>query len=73
MEKLKPCPFCGGKPSVGYYEPFEGQGLYSIECGWCEIAPATPDYNSRKEASEAWNTRKKNNVPVAASLKGMRR
>lgn len=57
MEELKPCPFCGKKPSPGYYEPIEGCGLYSIECGWCVIAPATPDYNSIKEATEIWNQR----------------
>jgi len=57
MEKLKLCPFCGKKPSVGFYEPIEGHSLYSVECGHCVIAPCTPDFPSKKEAIEAWNTR----------------
>lgn len=57
MEELKNCPFCGKKPQRGYYEPIDGHGLYSIECGWCEIAPSTPDYNTKAKAIKAWNTR----------------
>ena len=57
MKELKPCPFCGKKPSIGYYEPIEGHGLYSVQCGWCVIDPATPDYDSEKEAVKVWNNR----------------
>ena len=55
--KIKECPFCGKEPSVGYNEPIDGHGLYNIECRWCVIAPATPDYALKKEAVEVWNTR----------------
>ena len=57
MGKLKPCPFCGKKATIGYYEPTEGHGLYSASCGWCSMSPSTPDYITEQKAIDAWNTR----------------
>jgi Lar family restriction alleviation protein len=57
MEDLKDCPFCGKVPQVGYFEPFDGVGFYSIECGFCELSPGTHDYSDKQQAIKAWNTR----------------
>ena len=57
MEKLKPCPFCGGKAEAR-------DGLYtqmitisdSVECTVCGVAIYKESFI---EAIEAWNTRTK--------------
>lgn len=59
MAELLPCPFCMKQPQIGYYEPFDGSGLYSVECGHCELSPGTHDYSDKQEAIKTWNTREK--------------
>ena len=57
---LKPCPFCGGRPTDPYYyDPFDGYmgknlGVYMI-C--CEECPARLSGGTRQETIEAWNRR----------------
>lgn len=48
-EKLKPCPFCGGKAEDG------GFWWHVIKCGNCGVK--TGSYASWKEAVKAWNKR----------------
>jgi Lar family restriction alleviation protein len=49
-EKLKPCPFCGGKGSmfIGQFGTF-----YYVSCESCKAQ--TTEYTTRAEAIEAWN------------------
>ena len=54
--KLKPCPFCSGKPKMatcdwGY--SVKEYWYYCSSCG-CE----TQKYHSKEDAAEQWNTRK---------------
>lgn len=57
-EKIKPCPFCGGKPKV-YSTPTTGifQGFAQIGCDKCNVTQIGTQYRSVKEAAEAWNRR----------------
>lgn len=54
-EKLKPCPFCGGKAETDYgcfrYESFF---VYCLDCGayLCD-----PNIDSEKGVIEKWNKR----------------
>lgn len=59
MDKLKPCPFCGGEAAI--------RNLHDewwVECdmtrGWCEVIPRTWSYDTKEEAIEAWNRRADN-------------
>ncbi len=50
-EKLKPCPFCGGRPYVD-----RGQGDYvAIDCQECDASGAICD--TEVEAISCWNHR----------------
>jgi Lar family restriction alleviation protein len=52
MDKLKPCPFCGGEACV--YS--DGWGVWfgvSCKCGH-----HTDEFRTEQEAIEAWNKRK---------------
>lgn len=57
MDKLKPCPFCGGE--AGFIEPIyvrsEADYPYVIECSQCGIQ--TSIYNNQDQAIAAWNRR----------------
>lgn len=48
-EKLKPCPFCGGKATIN------GITLVYIKCTKCGVE--TVGYREEDEAIEAWNRR----------------
>lgn len=55
-EKLKRCPFCGGKARqyvsvLGYYH------VYCPSSNNCEVHPETHFFKTSKEADEAWNRR----------------
>lgn len=52
MTELKPCPICGGIPTI--ITTKEGQ---CILCGICTypIQPKTANYTTVEEAIEAWN------------------
>ena len=64
MEKLKPCPFCGGKATVMSWEFTDEMG-YNVVCNSNEKCPYfpmfdPPDYpmfDTKKDAIKAWNTR----------------
>lgn len=64
MEKLKPCPFCGGTPHVA--QNYLGQKYVRCpECGACVWGRDTDDWSvgkmgekqAEKSAAEAWNRR----------------
>lgn len=62
-EKLEPCPFCGGEPSIEEIEAHQHAfakfmpdcpGYFYVECAPCD---ARRFGNTRQEAIAAWNTR----------------
>lgn len=60
--KLKPCPFCGGKghivEMVNSFAPCRMNGYYSEErTAECYMAPKFPAFPTYEEAVEAWNNR----------------
>lgn len=66
MEKLKPCPFCGGEAYIAEYEPRLLRPVrnhpYSVWCNECELAFGwDSDYggqfDTKEEAAAAWNAR----------------
>lgn len=63
MNELKPCPFCGRKPSRvrQHYVPGTANIYYSVECKApmtkCFIKPKTTYCKTEKQAIEAWNRR----------------
>lgn len=62
MDKLKPCPFCGGTAMVSL------NSVYGF-VPWCEnpdciLNDLTHGYNSVEEAIEAWNRRVEENGGV---------
>lgn len=50
--KLKPCPFCGGKPDLGSYS---SSGNWIVVCSKCEAE--TQVYETEQEVVKAWNAR----------------
>lgn len=54
MEKLKPCPFCGGKARINLF-----LGNYCVTCDECAGAIFPCKGMKRKEAVKQWNRRKK--------------
>ena len=63
MAKLKPCPFCGRKPSK--VRSYKGQHIsetfYFVECkaqkSKCGVTPKTRWFVTEEAAIEAWNRR----------------
>lgn len=57
--KLKPCPFCGGKAKLRETTYGNNCDAYVVWCGNrdCEVSPTTKYRRWRKEAIEAWNRR----------------
>ena len=59
MDKLKPCPFCGGKAELiivpGYFKSGLSSSGWLVKCikGCCNQNPYTSDH----DAAEAWNRR----------------
>ena len=53
MNKLKPCPFCGGNANT-YHNPFTVAEHY-VSCNNCNAK--TDVYFKKKQAIEAWNRR----------------
>jgi len=58
-EKLKPCPFCGGRVKVFRYIGASGDYQYQVAClrKTCPVQPLTNWADIRKTAIEMWNTR----------------
>lgn len=58
MDKLKPCPFCGGKADIMFYKPFDGyQGEPTICRIWCLNCRSQIEGRNFIKAIEAWNRR----------------
>ena len=59
MDKLKPCPFCGGE-AVMISEPIT-HDRFLVACknrgDMCKCEPCTNWFAIREEAAEAWNRR----------------
>ena len=56
MDKLKPCPFCGGQPYiVSWRDEKERKNPTSIKCEEC--GAKTDIYDRIKDAKSAWNRR----------------
>lgn len=59
MDKLKPCPFCGGK-AVMISEPIT-HDRFLVACknrgDMCKCEPCTNWFATREEAAETWNRR----------------
>lgn len=77
MEKLKPCPFCGGEAYIAEYEPRLLRPVrnhpYSVWCNECELAFGWDcDYggifDTKEEAVKAWNSRADGWIPVKERL-----
>lgn len=69
MEKLKPCPFCGGKAFVRYVMPCS-----TVQCEKCGASTGVfsdwyEEADGRKEAIDAWN-RRVNNDTKRNEIKG---
>lgn len=52
--KLKPCPFCGGKPVINTRHWF-GMELYEVACDECTASQG--DMTDLEYAVERWNER----------------
>lgn len=59
--KLKPCPFCGGKAELFNEFSRRGEEVFFVQCKnlWkgCKALAFTLDYFTAQEAIEAWNRR----------------
>ena len=59
LDKLKPCPFCGGEAKVLYVSHM-GRSEWRVYCYdtvGCVFNPRTPWYRSRYYAVRKWNRR----------------
>jgi Lar family restriction alleviation protein len=55
-EKLKPCPFCGGKAVIGNAIRFDGKAiLFQPSCIKCKAN--MPTFIERTDSIAAWNKR----------------
>lgn len=74
MDKLKPCPWCGGRAEAEVYEPcddYPGNAVYrfdaSVDCTKCRAThpPISGRYKTKQEAIEKavnkWNKRNGDN------------
>jgi len=59
MEKLKPCPFCGGDATTHYgIHDYNRWGVYCIDCGAeIECRAFLGEEDTEAKAIEIWNTR----------------
>jgi len=53
MDKLKPCPFCGGEGCVQVNGLTNTYGVVCLDC----FAETQPFWQTEKEAIDAWNRR----------------
>lgn len=60
MDRLKPCPMCGGKAEIGIVPVEDGRGfIYGVQCSVYECnARYIILGETREEAIEAWNAHK---------------
>ena len=70
MAEVKPCPFCGRKPSKvrEHKYPSISTVFYTVECknagSKCGVRPTTNLRRTREEAIEAWNRRAEDEKPL---------
>lgn len=56
MDKLKPCPFCGGEAELKQFYPAFGRRVKTtVECMVCRCNSGT--WGRKDKAIEAWNRR----------------
>ena len=58
MDKLKSCPFCGGKAVIRRTPGYDGQ--FYVRCmnfNICYVMPTTETFKTKIEAINAWNRR----------------
>jgi len=57
--RLKPCPFCGGKPTILTVEQMDGEIGYEVSCesAACEVNSCTMLHTTKAEAAAVWNRR----------------
>ena len=55
MDKLKPCPFCGGKARIEKYVD-NVETTWSVNCTDCDIG--TVFESNKNDMVRKWNTRK---------------
>jgi Lar family restriction alleviation protein len=58
MDKLLPCPFCGGEACENEHKFFGYASTFGVVCLDC-CAETRQFYNTSEEAIAAWNTRVK--------------
>ena len=70
-EPLKPCPFCGGQPY--FYEIYSaGRKVWKVMCGKrVDCCAILNEWNTQKEAAEAWNKRNISPETVNTELLGI--
>lgn len=57
-EKLKPCPFCGGKANFRIVRVGEDSYKYRLSCSNPKcFCSSSLSYSTREEAVNAWNNR----------------
>ena len=56
MDELKPCPFCGGEPTISAYYNTSTE-WYLCSCSKCHISQTGSEYRFLFEAIKAWNRR----------------
>jgi len=59
MAELKPCPFCGHKPTRVAQHIVGSLAIvyYTVGCSECLVKPKTAFYRSKEEAIKVWNRR----------------
>lgn len=55
MSDLKPCPFCGMDAKIIHEADDDGDQFYYVYCLGCDAE--TAGYETREEATNAWNRR----------------
>lgn len=56
---LKPCPFCGGQPTLSERKSYSNTKWYRVIClnSMCLICPSTAEFEDKENAIRAWNRR----------------
>ena len=57
MDKLKPCPFCGGEVVIDVEWADAISEYYNFSCVNCCMVTYNDECVSKQEATEAWNRR----------------
>lgn len=59
--ELKPCPFCGSRPTVNTWGNPNGKVMYQVLCdsAACAIQPMTDYHTNEESIVREWNRRAK--------------